>query len=228
MTTSYEDYRDQYVAWMANLPPTDYASHLPQGYATGCRTWDFWMIDQWANFQPTSLVLDTGCWQCFDALWWARKVKRIFATDSFYWTQRDFVKEQHLQGALEWQACIQQLNILQNVITQTVDVQHIQFPDRVFDQVLSISTIEHVLDDAKAMSEMVRVLKPGGRLLITTEYDETQGKPYLESDGSWYRVYNRETWDALLGPYNVIHRDVDIWRGPHYFRTAFCVIEKAL
>lgn len=47
------------------------------------------------------------------------------------------------------------------------DVCNIPFEDGTFDLVLATDIIEHVDDDAKALSEMRRVLKPGGKVIIT-------------------------------------------------------------
>jgi 2-polyprenyl-3-methyl-5-hydroxy-6-metoxy-1,4-benzoquinol methylase len=51
---------------------------------------------------------------------------------------------------------------------QTGDIQAIDHPGAAFDTVISCETIEHVPDPAKAVSELARVLKPGGRLFLTT------------------------------------------------------------
>ncbi|MDW8065740.1 MAG: class I SAM-dependent methyltransferase [Anaerolineae bacterium] len=40
------------------------------------------------------------------------------------------------------------------------------YPDNTFDIVLSHEVIEHVADDRQAVAEMVRVLRPGGRILL--------------------------------------------------------------
>lgn len=40
------------------------------------------------------------------------------------------------------------------------------YPDGTFDVVLSHEVIEHVADDRRAVAEMVRVLRPGGRILL--------------------------------------------------------------
>lgn len=40
------------------------------------------------------------------------------------------------------------------------------YPDDTFDVVLSHEVIEHVADDRRAVAEMVRVLRPGGRILL--------------------------------------------------------------
>ena len=48
------------------------------------------------------------------------------------------------------------------------DIQRIAHPDESFDIVISCETIEHVPDPALAVRELARVLKPGGRLFLTT------------------------------------------------------------
>lgn len=48
------------------------------------------------------------------------------------------------------------------------DIQALPFRDASFDTVISCETIEHVPDPARAVREMTRVLRPGGRLLLTT------------------------------------------------------------
>jgi len=40
------------------------------------------------------------------------------------------------------------------------------YPDNQFDTILSHEVLEHVLEDRKSIHEMVRVLKPGGRVII--------------------------------------------------------------
>lgn len=44
--------------------------------------------------------------------------------------------------------------------------ERIPYPSNYFDTVLSHEVIEHVMDDRKTVSEIVRVLKPGGRVVI--------------------------------------------------------------
>ena len=47
-------------------------------------------------------------------------------------------------------------------------IQDIPVADATFDTVISCETIEHVVEPMKAMREVHRVLRPGGRLLLTT------------------------------------------------------------
>ena len=72
---------------------------------------------------------------------------------------------------------------------QTGDIQDIAHPDGSFDTVISCETIEHVPDPRKAVSELARVLKPGGRLFLTTpNYMGTFGlyRAYLRLRGRRY------------------------------------------
>lgn len=48
------------------------------------------------------------------------------------------------------------------------DATNLRFPDRMFDKVFASEVIEHIPDYSNAISEMARVLKPAGYLVITT------------------------------------------------------------
>lgn len=50
--------------------------------------------------------------------------------------------------------------------TIDLDVTHIPFPENHFDLVICAHVLEHVVDDHKAMSELYRVLTPGGTAIL--------------------------------------------------------------
>lgn len=58
------------------------------------------------------------------------------------------------------------------------DIQDIPFPDESFDVVISQETLEHVPDPKRGLSELVRVTRLGGRVLVTTPN-------YLSLIGLW-------------------------------------------
>lgn len=65
---------------------------------------------------------------------------------------------------LDWQRAAQAAGHSPNV--QVASVEELPFADGSFDAVLSHEVIEHVTDDRAAVAEAVRVLKPGGRLVL--------------------------------------------------------------
>lgn len=78
---------------------------------------------------------------------------------------------------------------VQGVTWQVGDIQAIPHADASFDTVFSCETIEHVPDPARAVCELARVLKPGGRLFLTTpNYLGTYGlyRAYLRLRGRRY------------------------------------------
>ncbi|HAF25561.1 MAG TPA: hypothetical protein DCK93_22075 [Blastocatellia bacterium] len=72
---------------------------------------------------------------------------------------------------------------LSNITWKVADIQRIPFEAETFDTVISCETIEHVPDPRQAVQELARVLKPEGRLFLTTPN-------YLGVFGL-YRIYRR-------------------------------------
>jgi len=60
------------------------------------------------------------------------------------------------------------------------------FPSETFDLILSHEVIEHVQDDAAAVAEMVRTLKPGGRAVI---FCPNRGYPFETHGIYWQGQY---------------------------------------
>lgn len=54
------------------------------------------------------------------------------------------------------------------------DAVALPFPDAWFDVLLASQVIEHVPDDARALREMRRVLRPGGALIISTDHRDNR------------------------------------------------------
>ncbi len=219
---TFEAFLADYKLFIEQLPGT---VNLPQGYWQNFRGWDYWMILQHADFSMRDLVLDVGAMHTFGCLYWNCHVGGVYAVDSYAWGQRDYAKG--LMTPMEWESVVTYLG--EGTVTAfDADVQDldddIEMPR--FDKILCISTIEHVIDDRKAMAEMYKVLRPGGKLLLTTEYHPTKGKKYAEDDGSFYRVYTTKAMGALLDGYPVTALVPDKPRDP--FTTIFVCVEKPL
>jgi SAM-dependent methyltransferase len=61
--------------------------------------------------------------------------------------------------------------------------EHLPFPPLTFDLVLSHEVLEHVADDRRALEEIVRMLRPGGRLVL---FVPNRGYPF-ETHGVYWR-----------------------------------------
>jgi SAM-dependent methyltransferase len=76
------------------------------------------------------------------------------------------------------------------------DICEIPYPDDTFDVILCSHVIEHVPDDRKAMSELFRVMKPGGWGLIEVPYDpkldSTLQDPSITTDEGRIRAYGNK------------------------------------
>jgi len=55
----------------------------------------------------------------------------------------------------------------EKIIWRREDIMNLSFADNTFDTIISCETIEHVENPARAISELYRVLKPGGRFFLT-------------------------------------------------------------
>lgn len=189
---------EPYVKYMKKISGTD-VINLPGGILNSARGWELSRAMDYAEFKESDIVLDVGALHTFHSIFLALFVKRIYVTDSFYWMKRNCINM--YMSADNWAKYIESKT--NKVVVEEADVTHLLYSDELFDKVLCISTIEHVIDDKKGIQEMMRVLKPGGKLLLTTEFNELQGKEYSEMDGTYYRVYDPVTLGVLLDGLNI-------------------------
>ncbi len=93
------------------------------------------------------------------------------------------------------------------------------FPDNSFDLILSHEVLEHVQDDRKAISEIVRTLAPGGRLVL---FCPNRGYPF-ETHGIYWRGkyhfgnialvnYLPRRWRDRLAPHVNVYTRKDLSR----------------
>ncbi len=95
--------------------------------------------------------------------------------------------------------------------------EHLPFPDNSFDLILSHEVLEHVEDDKKATKEMVRTLRPSGRITI---FVPNRGYPF-ETHGIYWRGeyhfgnipfvnYLPRKWRDKLAPHVEIYTRQDL------------------
>lgn len=121
-------------------------------------------------------VLEIGCGRGGLAQWMEAGDPTAYVAADFSWSAVS--KANGLNGSFS---------------TEQADVMSIPHPDGSFDIVISCETIEHVTDPRLAVREMARVLRPAGRLLLTTPnyfnlmglfraYRRVVGRPFTEED----------------------------------------------
>jgi SAM-dependent methyltransferase len=93
---------------------------------------------------------------------------------------------------------------------QRVDMLHMEFPDASFDLVIANHVLEHVDDDVRALSEIRRVLRPGGKAILQTPYSamllasfEDKGvqsrdaRTFAYGQDDHVRLYGRDVFDRF-------------------------------
>lgn len=84
------------------------------------------------------------------------------------------------------------------------DVERLPFAGGVFDVVVCAEVLEHVFDNRAAVAELVRVLKPGGDLVVTVPRFLPErvcwalSEAYHREPGGHVRIYRKEELLALL------------------------------
>ena len=172
-------------------------------YMSNFRGWDFEMLMKHGEFNKDDIVLDTGALHSYFSVYLAQFVRQVVTTDDLSWAKRDYYSESKLPSPGEW---MNSVNEKSNgvVIAEKADVTNLPYNDDSFQKVLSISTIEHILDDMKGMQEIKRVLKPNGLLLMTTEYNEDISIPYKPID--FMKIYNKADIKNLCQGFKVEER----------------------
>jgi SAM-dependent methyltransferase len=84
------------------------------------------------------------------------------------------------------------------------DALHLPFADGAFDRVIASEVLEHIDDDVGAMTELARVLRPGGTMAVTVPRCGPEFINWVLSDeyhdvpGGHVRIYRRSTlWTRL-------------------------------
>jgi ubiquinone/menaquinone biosynthesis C-methylase UbiE len=81
---------------------------------------------------------------------------------------------------------------------------HLPFPDATFDRVICSEVLEHIPGDLEAMSELARVLRPGGTMAITVPrflpelVNWALSDEYHNVPGGHIRIYRRSVLEERL------------------------------
>ena len=97
---------------------------------------------------------------------------------------------------------------ISNAVTNTVelgDATNLRFADGTFDKVFSLHTIEHVPDLGAFLSEIGRVLKPGGMAIIVYPWELFRG---MQAIGAAIRLYRNPFRAGRIHLHRLTPRDL--------------------
>jgi SAM-dependent methyltransferase len=103
---------------------------------------------------PDAVVLDFGCGNGANTVLFAPDVARIVGVD---------VAPEQVEIAIAYA----KEHRLENVEYLVYDGHRLPFEDGSFDNVVTFEVLEHTTDHRAALAELIRVMKPGGRLLMS-------------------------------------------------------------
>ncbi|MGG9971888.1 class I SAM-dependent methyltransferase [Ferruginibacter sp. SUN002] len=104
-----------------------------------------------------NLILDVGCGDGWVAKTFLQKNKKVISMDISTANPIRVLKE----------------NPSDNHAAVVADVFHLPFAKNSFDAIIASEIIEHVYDPKLFIEKLVAVLKPGGKLILATPYNET-------------------------------------------------------
>ena len=132
--------------------------------------------------EPGNVVLDVACGTGYGAKWLNDHNVVVYGVDK---------SSEAIEYATHRYPDIQFIQSL---------AENLPFPDAFFDIILSVETIEHISDDISFLKEVHRVLKPGGKILLTTPHHGF-GNPFH------VREYYRDEFVEVLSRWF----DIDKW-----------------
>jgi ubiquinone/menaquinone biosynthesis C-methylase UbiE len=144
------------------------------------------------GLQHGDKVLDLGCGFGRHAFEAARRGASVVALDA----GRDEVNG----VAAMFMAMVEAGELAEGSVHANVvqgDALHLPFPDGAFDRVICSEVLEHIPDDLAAMTELARVLRPGGTMAITVPrfgpelINWALSDEYHNVPGGHIRIYRR-------------------------------------
>ena len=157
-------------------------------FSTNPYGWFRWVFDTLLKLPENAKILELGCGP---GLMWKDNAPRI--PSGWNITLSDLSP-----GMLDtaWRNLVVTGRAFQ---FKEIDAQSIPFEDESFEAVIANHMLYHVPDRPKAIAEIRRVLKPGGRLIATTV-----GENHMKEMMDWYaRVHVSKVWESFANPFTL-------------------------
>ncbi len=131
-------------------------------YSSPFKIYEFKQLIKGEKFSKEDVVLDLGCGTGLQTLHIGKKCKQIIGVDP---------NESAIGHARKLSSECRSLNILNEFRCGKLEEEN--FCDNYFDKVFSICTIEHIPNYEETIKEIYRILKPGGKFLLSVDCLET-------------------------------------------------------
>lgn len=179
---------------------TDRKSLIHRAEIESYKHWEYPWAILYGAFEPGMKVLDCGCGRGFLQIYLALKGCNVSSVDISTLKTRCIKKLWHQVSKYKLPIREDKTIAIRNLAKRyntTIDfhvasISRLPFENEQFDRVYSISVLEHMKqgEDEKAVMEMSRVLKIGGKLLVTVDFSP---KPVPR------RSYNEKDIHRLIG-----------------------------
>jgi ubiquinone/menaquinone biosynthesis C-methylase UbiE len=167
------------------------------------------------NLGPTDVVLEIGCGVGTWTSYVAPRVGRMVALD---------VDLPAVRAARRWRSPRGRLSPTANVGFLAASAEALPFAADTFTRVLAIDVVEHVPDDRVMAAELARVLRPGGRVVLTTLTEERPTYLRRLEFPDHKREYTRTTLTRLFDGILEVERVFDFYRPPSLIARELQVI----
>jgi ubiquinone/menaquinone biosynthesis C-methylase UbiE len=157
-------------------------------FSTNPYGWLIWVFDRLLDLPDKAKILELGCGPGY---LWKENASRVPSA----W---DITLSDLSSGMLDsaWK------NLVvtgRNYKFKEIDAQEIPFADETFDAVIANHMLYHVPDKPKAIAEIKRVLKTGGRFFATTV-----GEDHMKEMMDWYRqVHVDKVWESFANSFTL-------------------------
>lgn len=161
---------------------------IHQRFSTNPYGWMNWVFDSLLKLPEDANILELGCGPGY---LWKENANRIPA--GWRITISDLSP-----GMLDaaWRNLVVTGRAFQ---FKEIDAQSIPYEDETFDVVIANHMLYHVPDRAKAIAEIKRVLRPGGRFIATTV-----GENHMKQMMDWYRqIHISKIWESFANPFSL-------------------------
>ncbi|HUC23346.1 MAG TPA: methyltransferase domain-containing protein [Streptosporangiaceae bacterium] len=149
--------------------------------------------------QPGTRLLDLGCGAGRHAFEAARRGAEVVALDT------DHSELQHVRATAAAMAEAGQIQAPAGLASAAGDATRMPFPDCSFDLVIAAEVLEHISADQRALTEISRVLRPGGIAAVTVPAWLPERVCWALSDdyhnvpGGHVRIFTRRELEIKLG-----------------------------